>query len=181
MAQAAARKTADQRREAILEAALTQFAEHGYGSTSTDDIARDAGISQPYLFRLFRTKKDLFVASVERCFADTVARLEAASAGLEGEEALSAMGKACKRMVAEHPRLLRGQMQAYAACDDGDVRAVVRASFGQLVELLESKGVSPERVVQFCGFGMLINAMTSMDLYWADDPWASRLIAACIK
>jgi AcrR family transcriptional regulator len=179
--QATVRKTAGERREAILEAALTEFSQHGYGATSTDAIARAVGISHPYLFRLFRTKKELFIATVERCFADTYTRFEEAGHGLQGEDALEAMGRAYKQMIAEDPRRLRGQMQAYSACDDPDVCVVVRTGFGRLVELVESKGVPPERVVQFFAFGMLINVMTSMDLHVSSDAWAERLVAACIK
>jgi AcrR family transcriptional regulator len=181
MARTTERKTAGERREAILEAALTEFARHGFGATSTDDIARAAGISQPYLFRLFRTKKELFLASVERCFADTYDRFEQASAGLQGAEALDAMGRAYKQMISEDPRRLRGQMQSYSACDDPDVCAVVRRGFGRLVELVESKGVPPDRVVLFFAHGMLINVMTAMDLGSADDPWAARLLDAFMK
>jgi AcrR family transcriptional regulator len=175
------RKTAGERREAILEAALTEFSQHGYSGTSTDDIARGAGISQPYLFRLFRTKKELFIASVELCFEATFTRFEEAGHGLQGDEALEAMGKAYKQMIAEDPRRLRAQMQAYSACDDPVVCEVVRRGYGRLVELVESKGAPPERVVQFFAFGMLINVMMSMDLYTADEAWAQRLVDACIK
>ena len=41
---------------------MRHFAIGGYNGTSTEAIAREAGISQPYLFRLFRTKKELFIA-----------------------------------------------------------------------------------------------------------------------
>jgi AcrR family transcriptional regulator len=174
--QATVRKTAGERREAILEAALTEFSQHGFGATSTDAIARAVGISHPYLFRLFRTKKELFIATVERCFADTYTRFEVAGHGLQGEEALQAMGKAYKQMIAEDPRRLRGQMQSYSACDDPDVCVVVRRGFGRLVELVESKGVPPARVVQFFAFGMLINVMSSMDIHASDDAWAKRLV-----
>ena len=175
------RKTADQRREAILDAALTEFSQYGYSGTSTDRIARHVGISQPYLFRLFGTKKELFLAMVERCFADTYGRFDEASRGLQGEEALQAMGKAYKQMIAEDRRRLRGQMQSYSACDDPDVCEIVRRGFGRLVELVESKGVPPERAVRFFAFGMLINVMSSMSLYDAEEPWARRLVESCMK
>ena len=71
MAATATRQTAEQRRESILDAAMIEFGLKGLHGTSTDDIARRAGISQPYLFRLFRTKHELFLATVERCFART--------------------------------------------------------------------------------------------------------------
>ena len=175
------RKTAGERREQILDAALGEFAQHGYEGASTDAIARTAGISQPYLFRLFGTKKGLYLASTERCFDDTYETFRVASADLTGEEALEAMGKAYKQMITEDPRRLQAQMQTYAASDDAEVRAVVQQGFGRLVELAESKGVGPERVVRFFAFGMLINVMSMMGLYDFDRPWAKRLVENCLK
>ena len=66
MAATTTRQTADQRRDTVLDAAMIEFGLKGLHGASTDDIARRAGISQPYLFRLFRTKRELFLASVER-------------------------------------------------------------------------------------------------------------------
>ena len=60
--------SAAERRELVLDAAVTEFAVHGLAGTSTEDVARRAGISQPYLFRLFPTKKTLFVELVDRCY-----------------------------------------------------------------------------------------------------------------
>jgi AcrR family transcriptional regulator len=180
MVTAAPRKTAGERREEILEAALTEFADHGFEGASTDVIAREVGISQPYLFRLFGTKKGLYLASAERCLADTYERFRAASEGLSGEEALAAVGAAYKEMITADPRRLKAQMQGYAASDDPDVRDVMRRGFGRLVELIESTGVSKERVAHFFAIGMLINVMSSIDLYGADEPWAKRLVEGCM-
>jgi AcrR family transcriptional regulator len=181
MATTTARKTAGERREQLLDAALTEFAQHGYEGASTDAIARTVGISQPYLFRLFGTKKGLYLASAERCLDDTYETFRAASDGLAGEEALVAMGRAYKQMITEDPRRLRAQMQCYAACDDADVCDVVRRGFGRLVELVESKGVPADRVTAFFAKGMLINVMTAMDLYAYSRPWAQRLVESCLK
>ena len=181
MVVAAERKTADERREQILDAALGEFAQHGFEGASTDAIARAVGISQPYLFRLFGTKKGLYLASAERCLADTYETFRAASEGLSGDEALDSIGKAYKRMIAEDPRRLQAQMQGYAACDDPEVCDVVRTGFGRLVELVESKGASGERVAQFFARGMLINVMGAMGLYDSDRPWAKRLVENCLK
>src|SRR4051812_27066931 len=98
MATTSERKSAEERREQVLDAALDAFAEHGL-SASTDDIARRAGISQPYLFRLFRTKKELFIASVERCFRETKETFEHAAEGKAGDDALKAMGKAYGELI----------------------------------------------------------------------------------
>src|SRR6266571_6871148 len=89
----ARRHTAGERREEIVTAAMAEFALGGLNGTSTEAIARRAGVSQPYLFRLFGTKKDLFLAAVERGFD----RVEAAfrrAAEAHPENVLEAMGKA---------------------------------------------------------------------------------------
>src|SRR5438552_10248091 len=88
------RSTAAARRDDVLDAAMIEFAERGYEGTSTEDIAHRAGISQPYLFRLFGTKKELFKASVARCFRETLELFQRAAEGERGEEALTAMGQA---------------------------------------------------------------------------------------
>src|SRR6266705_6761280 len=111
----ATRLTAMERKDDLLDAALVEFAERGYEGTSTEDIARRAGISQPYLFRLFGTKKELFKASVARCFRETLELFQRAAEGERGEEALTAMGQAYGNVLENRVRL-RAQMQAYAAC-----------------------------------------------------------------
>ncbi len=175
-----ARKTAEERREQVLDAALDVFAEHGLSGASTDEIARKAGISQPYLFRLFHTKKELFIASVERCFRETRETFERAARGKSGDEALEAMGEAYGELIRSNPSRLRGQMQAYAACDDGEICAVVRRGYGELVDYVQRvSGVPDERLSEFFARGMLINVVASMDLLDAGDSWAQKLLAFC--
>src|SRR5271154_1659323 len=110
------RKTKEERREEILDAALVEFAERGLAGASTEEIARRAGISQPYVFRLFGTKKELFRAVVARCFRETLEMFQRAAEGLRGEAALNAIGAAYVEQLISDPVRLRAQMQAYAAC-----------------------------------------------------------------
>ena len=131
------RKTKDARREDILDAALLEFAEGGLHGASTEDIARRAGISQPYVFRLFGTKKELFRAVVARCFRETLEMFQRAAEGQRGAATLEAMGKAYVARLQAEPIFLRAQMQAYAACHDPEIREVVRAGFGDLVAYAE--------------------------------------------
>jgi len=176
------RKSATERRDEILEAALVEFAQHGLEGGSTEAIARAVGISQPYVFRLFGTKKQLFMATVERCLRGTLEMFHTASAGLKGEEALQAIGEAYVGRLANDPTYLHAQMQSYAACDDPDIREVVRRGYGELVEYVERVGDVPaERVAHFFAKGMLLNVMASMDLLQADEGWAQRLVDGCRK
>jgi AcrR family transcriptional regulator len=175
-----ARKTATERRDEILEAALVEFAARGLDGGSTEAIARAAGISQPYVFRLFGTKKQLFIATIERCMRGTLDMLHTASAGLTGEEALDAIGEAYSERLAADPTYLHSQMQAYAACDDPEIREVVRRGYGELVEYVERVSGQPsERVSRFFAKGMLLNVIAAMDLLEAREGWAQRLIDGC--
>ena len=174
------RKSAEVRREEILAVALEEFGEHGLDGTSTDTIARKAGISQAYLFRLYGTKKELYIETVRRCLSQTLEVFQHAADGKRGEEALNAIGQAYRGLLADRTRL-RGQMQAYADCDDPDVREVVRDGYGRLVAYVEDvSGAGPDRIRDFFAFGMLLNVFASMDLLEHPAPWAKDLLEACL-
>jgi AcrR family transcriptional regulator len=167
------RMPAAERRELVLDAAVAEFAVHGLAGTSTEDVARRAGISQPYLFRLFPTKKALFLALVDRCYLRVADAFTAAAGDLTGEEALEAMGDAYERLLDDRILLLL-QMQAYAACDDPEIRAATRAGFKKLWELVERlTGLPFQTVVEFFAMGMLMNVAAAMDLPAVDERWTS--------
>jgi AcrR family transcriptional regulator len=175
------RKSQAERREEILDAALAEFARHGYHGASTEGIARAAGISQPYVFRLFGTKQELFKAVVARCFREALELFQRAAEGKRGEEALEAMGNAyVERLLVDRTRLLL-QMQAYAACDDEEIREVVRQGFGDLVAYADRvSGLGAKAVSAFFAKGMLLNVFASMGLFVGDtEPWAESLLAGC--
>lgn len=175
------RKTAEARREEVLEAAMAEFAAHGLDGGSTEAIARAVGISQPYVFRLFGTKKALFMATTERCLRGTLEMMRTAAAGLKGEEVLEAIGAAYTQRLA-NPTYLHAQMQAYAACGDPEICEVVRKGYGEMVEYVErASGLPSDRVAHFFAKGMLLNVVASMDLLQADAGWAKRLIDGCSK
>jgi AcrR family transcriptional regulator len=180
MAVAAERKTAEERREVVLDAALDEFAARGLHGASTEAIARAAGISQPYVFRLFGTKKELFRAVTARCFRQTLEVFQRAAEGKRGADALEAIGHAYGELLAASPSRLRGQMQAYAACDDPDMREVVRNGYGDLVTYVERvSGLPPAEISAFFARGMLFNVLASMGLPDTDEEWAERLLSGC--
>jgi AcrR family transcriptional regulator len=176
------RKSAEVRREEILEAALVEFALRGLHGTSTEAIAERAGISQPYLFRLFGTKKELFLAAVERGFRRTLAAFQdAAASARPGENVFEAMGHAYVDLLQDRTMLM-GQMQAYAACEDPDVREVVRREYAAIYRFVESiSGGDHEAVRQFFKTGMLINVAAAMELDKLDEPWARDYMKGCAE
>jgi AcrR family transcriptional regulator len=170
--------TADERRETVLEAAERVFAARGLHGTPTMEIAKAAGISQAYLFRLFPTKSELYIALVQRCnervwrtFVDAAAEARAA-----GEDVLQAMGRAYIGLLADR-ELLLGQLHAFAACDDEAVREEMRSGFARLVELVEREtGAGAEEVRNFFAHGMLLNVLTAMRADESDAHWAEVLL-----
>jgi len=149
------RHTADERRDEVIQAAVAEFAINGLHGTSTEMIAKRIGISQPYIFRLFPSKKDLFLAAVERCFDQVEAAFRAAvndpppAADLGRHMAVSpidtrlhAMGHAYVRLLARR-ELVLFQMQAYAACSDEEVRQKVKQRWDRLMKLTAELSGAP--------------------------------------
>ena len=178
----AERLTAEERREQIIRAAVPVFAERGYDGASTDEIARRVGISQPYLFRLFNTKRELIMACIERCFAETEEVFVLAARGLSGEAALHAIGDAYLDMIRRDPVKLRAQLQSYAACDDTAIRDLVATRYGSLVELVgRLSGFGGAELSSFFAEGMLLNVLAIMGQFERPAPWAAGLIEGCME
>jgi AcrR family transcriptional regulator len=173
---APSRQTADERRAAVLEAAISDFARSGFAGTSTEDIAARAGISQPYLFQLFGTKKELFVATFELVSSRIVAEMTRASEGLEGGAAASAMGEAYVELM-QDPDLLQVQLHGFAAAPaDPDIAGVCRRTFEALAEIFSARThLGDDALREFFAMGMLINVMSAIDLGSDPERWAQNL------
>lgn len=164
MAASSTRRSAEERRREIVEIGISHFAQHGYNGASTDQIAREAGISQPYLFRLFRTKRELFLACHAAANARIAETFAAAARDVPPEERFAAMGSAYTDLLADRPMLLF-QMQSYAACADPEIQRVVRERYADLVrQVAEATGASPSELWDFFAHGMLLNVIAALDL-----------------
>jgi AcrR family transcriptional regulator len=167
------RQTADARREALVDAALEHFAQTGLHGTAVSAITDDVGITQPYAFSLFGTKKGLFLAAVERSFdrVEETFRTAAESAGPAGP--FEAMKESYRSVLADRSLLLM-QLQTYAACGDEDVRALARRRYAQLYDLVrELSGADREELTEFFAAGMLLNVAAALNLpeLLVDDTW----------
>jgi AcrR family transcriptional regulator len=159
------RKSAEERREEIVNVAMEHFAVGGYHGTSTEAIARDAGISQPYLFRLFRTKRELFLACDDRACVKIVDAFRRAAETAEPGHELEAMGKAYSNELLTDRHALLMLMQGYVAVSDPEIRDHVRRKYGELIEeVTKISGASPDEVWSFFSTGMLLNVFTALDL-----------------
>jgi len=178
----ATRLTAGERREEILRAAVTHFGRTGLHGTSTETIAQEVGVSQPYLFRLFGTKKALFIEAVRWGFEVTATAFrEAGEAAVDERDAFRRIGMAYGSVITDR-RYLGIQLQAYAATDDEDIRQVVEEGFGSLVQaIVRYTDPTPEQLAAFLGRGMLMNVAGSLGLLEATEGWASMVRQACIE
>ncbi|NUR57552.1 MAG: TetR/AcrR family transcriptional regulator [Catenulispora sp.] len=167
------RMSADERRDQVVRAAVTEFAIRGLEGTSTSDIAKRVGVSQPYLFRLFPTKRDLFIAAVERSCGQVKEVFSKASEGRYGTEALAAMGEAYQDLLLADSDTLGMQLQQLAACHDPEVQVAVRQAMQDVWRHVENLSGAPVEVrVDFFAKGMLCNMIAAMGLGdGADSMW----------
>jgi len=159
------RQTAEDRREEVLDAAIHEFAEHGYQAASTAAIARRAGISQPYIYALFPSKRELFLAVHDRVMRRVSTTFETAARGASSpEEALHRMGQAYPELISDRFALLC-QLQCYAAAGEPSIREPVATAFRRLHhDVGVWSGASPIELARFFAGGMLANVTTILDV-----------------
>ena len=163
------RVPAAERRDALIDAAMQEFARGGLYGTPVDRIARRVGVAQPYVFSLFPTKRDLFLAAAERCFDHTTEMFREAAATYDpetaepGSDVLTAMGERYIERLQSDRWVLMLQLHIYAACDDDVIRERVRAAYARLLlSIREFSGAEPEQISDFIRDGMWLNVAAAM-------------------
>lgn len=165
----------EDRRQQILQIAAEEFADGGLHGTSTEVIARRADITQAYVFRLFGTKKALFLEVMTAAFDRQTEEMRAAAGAETGLDALARMGARYNELLADRTSLLL-QLQGFAASGDPEVRDAVRESFGQLWQTVaETTGLDPVTIKAFLAFGMLLNNGAALQVAELDQPWAEGM------
>jgi AcrR family transcriptional regulator len=174
------RSTAEERREAVIEAAIAEFGAHGYHAASTAAIAKRAGISQPYIYALFPDKQALFLACYRRgCERIRHAFAEAARGTEPGEARIGAMGAAYLELL-QSPRELRLQLQAFAAAGDPTLRPAIREGFVDVMnDIRRLLGGDAEGAALFMARGMLLNILTAIEV--PDEFWRQPLAAGAAE
>ena len=172
----------DQRRQAVIEAAVNCFASKGYYGTSTGAIAARAGISQPYVYRLFPDKQSLFVAAVnwasERLIAARLAQLEALPAAQRDspQAVLEAFRRGHATLVSQDRDLLLFLLQGSCAAGEPEIAAALRSCYAAQVELIQAhSAASDEDIRSMFGAELLANVVLSLDGDAAPAPWAGVL------
>ncbi|MFI6286848.1 TetR/AcrR family transcriptional regulator [Streptomyces sp. NPDC051018] len=163
-----ARMSAEERRESVIRVAMSEFARGGYHGTSTGTIAERVGVSQPYLFRLFKNKRELFLAVAIRCIEETPQAFAGALEEWPDRSPKEAMALAYQRLIGDRERLLM-QMQIYVAVATatatGDVEfgERIRSAWVRIWEQARGAlGGDDHDVTEFMAYGMLINTLVSL-------------------
>ncbi|GAA2580963.1 TetR family transcriptional regulator [Winogradskya consettensis] len=171
------RLTAEERQDQLVRAAVTAFATGGYAGTTTDQVAGLAGVSQPYVIRLFGSKQQLFIAAVTHAAARIEDHFREAA---KAEPTLASLGSAYEELLAER-ELITCLLHGYTASADPAIGPVVRDCFGTIYRTIrELTGAGVKETRQFLAMGMLMTVLGAMRVLGPDavprDPWMTELI-----
>ena len=170
--------TADLRRETMIASAVKVFAKTGYYGTTVADVAKDAGISPAYIFRLFPSKEELFVAAVDRCYArivDAVLAIAGVSETRDSSFVLSEIGLMYTGLIGDSA-LLMLQVQAQSVSNIPAVREAVHRGLKAVVEaIFERSGAAPAEVQLVMAYGLLCHLIVTAGLDQIDAGWAHAL------
>ncbi|MEU1210098.1 TetR/AcrR family transcriptional regulator [Nocardia sp. NPDC005825] len=178
------RMTAEERSEEVLRAAISAFAESGYAATKTDEIARRAGVSQPYVIRLFGTKQQLFLAVLDRVCGRIEDLFRAGATQAEPDaspkDRLDTLGSHFGEYFLTERELPRVFLQGIAAAGEPAIGECIRENFGRLYLLVkELTGASTTEVRRFFATGMLLIDLTALgvtELEADTPPWAAEIL-----
>ncbi|MCE9668666.1 TetR/AcrR family transcriptional regulator [Myxococcus stipitatus] len=172
--------TAEERRATVLRTAIQAFAARGYYGTATTEVAKAAGISQAYLYRLFPDKEALFVAVIDHCAArlrQSMAEGVAKARSREPEAVLAAMQSSYARLIDDQD-LLRVLMHANCAASEPPIREAIRDCYAKQVEYVRSaSGASDAQIRDLVARGLLANVLVAVGASEVDAPWTRTLLA----
>ncbi|WP_232668750.1 TetR/AcrR family transcriptional regulator [Pseudonocardia sp. TRM90224] len=178
------RMPAEQRRTEVIAAAVAAFADRGYAGTTTDDVARLAGVSQPYVVRMFGTKQALFLAA----HAETMRRLEqafrdAVAAAPAGQPPMQTLGIAYRELIVDRS-VLRVMQHGFMLGGDPVVGPQMRRAMTSIfVVVRELTGDDDDAVASFLATGMMINVMITLEMseHVEEEQLIARLLACVMK
>ena len=192
------RMAAHERRELILQAATAVFGERGYAGATTAQVAQAAGISQPYVVRMFGTKENLFLEALGRALAKLQERFRtviaeanagqapdattARASSVDTAEALEQLEQMLAQAYADLIKdsgILLLLMQSFVAGHEPVIGARAREGFLAIYTLLrEEAGMAAAPARDFLAHGMLMNTLISLRLldFYAQDTSVGELL-----
>ncbi|HWI29990.1 MAG TPA: TetR/AcrR family transcriptional regulator [Microbacterium sp.] len=178
--ESARRMSSVERREQIIAAAVAVFGARGYVGTTTDEVARAASVSQPYVVRLFGTKEKLFLAALDDCLARLLAAFRAVPPITDLQERTETMGQAYLRLL-EVRGLHQLLSQAFLLGAHPVIGPAAREGFATVWRYLREAGFGAEDAQKFLAAGMLINTMIGLRLTeeYGSDSGMTELFDEC--
>lgn len=156
------RMSAEDRRELVLDAATRAFAHGGYAGTTTDMVAKQADVSQPYVVRIFGTKLELFLLvlqrSVDRIRLAFEAVIAASPFDPESESDWERLSLAYFELLKDRD-FLQVMMHGFVASSTQEIGEVSRRCMADVFAALRTTGADDERIRDFIAYGMLLNIM----------------------
>ncbi|CAL9292644.1 TetR/AcrR family transcriptional regulator [Streptomyces sp. R02] len=172
------RSTADERRATVMRTAIKTFAARGYYGTSTTDVAKAAGISQGYLYRLFKDKEALFVALVDHCsdrLREAAATAAASVRTTDPQAVVDALTAAYDEVIDDRDVLMI-LMHAQGCAGEPGIGEAVRRCYARQVEYIRAvSGASDEQIRRYFADALLSNVLVAIDAAAVDAPWARTL------
>jgi TetR/AcrR family transcriptional regulator len=168
----------DERRILVLEAATAVFGQRGYAGTTTDQVAIAAGVSQPYVVRMFGTKEKLFLAVLQRALDTLMTAFRRALADGPKIDAGHRLGLAYADLLTDRGLLL-SLMHGFVLGSDPEIGRVARCGFLEVYSFLKDEvGMSPAVASDFLAHGMMLNTLVGLRMTdeYSTNPNARELL-----
>jgi AcrR family transcriptional regulator len=152
----------DERRQLVLEAATAVFGQRGYAGTTTDQVASAAGVSQPYVVRMFGTKEKLFLAVLNRALDTLMAAFRRAATETSNIPVHERLGLAYADLLTDRGLLL-SLMHGFVLGSDPEIGQTARCGFLEVYNFLKvDAGMSPQQASDFLAHGMMLNTLVGI-------------------
>jgi AcrR family transcriptional regulator len=178
------RLTAEERRTAILDAALSAFSARGYHATSLDDVAGEAGVSKALIYEHFASKQELYADLIARNARELTQRVAGALSGVEVESTSRRLATGLEAFFAFVEERRDAWRMLFRDASDPETSAVLDRMVEQVtVEVTglisqdpgarQLTRVEDERALRLLG-EMLVGGAQSMANWWTEHPDAPR-------
>lgn len=177
----AKRLSSEERREQILSAALAVFGARGYVGTTTDQVAKAAGVSQPYVVRLFGSKETLFLEALGEATEVLLRAFRAALADDDGTPVEKRIGTAYVELLRVRG-LHQTMSHAYLLGSHPVIGPAARRGFARVWRFFRDEaGFDADKARSFLAEGMLINTMIGLRLVddYGDDDSVTEMFRSC--
>jgi TetR/AcrR family transcriptional regulator len=176
------RMASDERRVLVLKAATAVFGQRGYAGTTTDRVAAAAGVSQPYVVRMFGTKEKLFLAVLGRALDTLMAAFRRALAEESEVPVHERMGIAYADLLTDRGLLL-SLMHGFVLGSDPEIGKTARAGFLEVYRFLKDEvGLTPAVASDFLAHGMMLNTLVGIRMTdeYETNPDARELLETAV-